>query len=319
MPLIDMPLEELKLYKGRNPKPSDFDSFWEKGLDDMRAVKPELDFKHASFLSRNADCFDMTWTGTGGSRIYAKCLKPKNIKQPIPAVLLFHGYTLYSGDWHEKLSFVSQGFAVFAMDCRGQGGRSEDRGSVSGNTHNGHIIRGLEGRPEDLLYRQIFLDGAQLAGLVMKMDDIDPKRVAAHGASQGGALALACAALEPRIRKAIPFYPFLSDYLRVWEMDLAQTAYNEIRTWFRHFDPTHSRHAEIFNRLGYIDIQHLADRIKADVQMHTGLMDEVCPPSTQFAAYNKMTCNKEMVIYPDFGHESLPGAGDSTLAFLSTL
>jgi cephalosporin-C deacetylase len=49
--------------------------------------------------------------------------------------------------------------------------------------------------------------------------------------------------------------------------------------------------------------------------MFVGLMDTVCPPSTQFAAYNKMTATKEVVIYPDFGHEHLPGCSDKTIQF----
>jgi cephalosporin-C deacetylase len=44
--------------------------------------------------------------------------------------------------------------------------------------------------------------------------------------------------------------------------------------------------------------------------MFTGLMDDICPPSTQFAAYNAISAPKEMVIYPDFGHEGLPGSQD---------
>ena len=35
--------------------------------------------------------------------------------------------------------------------------------------------------------------------------------------------------------------------------------------------------------------------------MATGLMDTTCPPSTQFAAFNKMTCEKKSVIYPTLG------------------
>ena len=49
------------------------------------------------------------------------------------------------------------------------------------------------------------------------------------GGSQGGALTIACAALEPRVKKLAPVFPFLSDYRRVWEMDLAKDAYAELR------------------------------------------------------------------------------------------
>ena len=150
----------------------------------------------------------------------------------------------------------------------------------------------------------------------MEMDDIDETRVGAYGGSQGGALTIACSALEPRICRAAPQYPFLCDYKRVWEMDLAKAAYEELNEYFRRFDPRHEREEAIFTRLGYIDLQYLAPRIRAKVMMATGLMDTTCPPSTQFAAFNKMTCEKKSVIYPDFGHEGLPDFSDMTYMFM---
>ena len=183
----------------------------------------------------------------------------------------------------------------------------------------GHFIRGLEDEPKNLLFRQIFLDAAQLAGIVMKLPEVDAERVGALGSSQGGALALACAALEPSIRRVAPTYPFLCDYQRVWEMDLAEDAYSELRTFFRNHDPTHQHQRLWFTRLGYIDVQYLAPHIRAKVLMGVGLMDKVCPPSSQFAAYNKITSDKRTVIYPDFGHERLPGFADEVFQFMSGL
>ena len=251
--------------------------------------------------------------------MHAKYLRPKTPGRH-PAVLQFHGYSGNSGDWLDKLAFVAEGFCVAALDCRGQGGSSEDVGGVKGNTLNGQIIRGLDDPdPRKLLFRQIFLDTAQLARLVMNLPEVDPGRVGAMGASQGGGLTLACAALEPRIRLAAPVYPFLCEYQRVWEMDQAKDAYDELRRYFRNFDPRHEREHEVFIKLGYIDIQHLAPRIRANTLFFTGLMDTICPPSTQFAAYNKITAPKRMVLYPDFGHEYLPGQGDETFNFLRPL
>ncbi|HEX6507419.1 MAG TPA: acetylxylan esterase, partial [Chloroflexota bacterium] len=149
--------------------------------------------------------------------------------------------------------------------------------------------------------------------------DVDGRRVAAMGASQGGALTLACAALEPRVARAVAIHPFLSDYRRVWEMGLDQHAYSELREYFRLFDSRHEREEEIFTRLGYIDIQHIVRRIQARVLMATGLLDAVCPPSTQFAAYNKIESEKEMLLYPDFAHEIYPGLPDLAFEFLSEM
>src|SRR5436305_13041738 len=121
------------------------------------------------------------------------------------------------------------------MDCRGQGGISEDVGGVRGPTLRGHIVRGLalDQPPEKLLFRQIFLDTAQLARVVMSLPEVDPGRVGATGGSQGGGLTLACAALVPAIRRAAATFPFLCDYRRAWEMDLAANAYQELRIFFR--------------------------------------------------------------------------------------
>lgn len=317
--LIDMSLQELKKYQGINPRPHDFDEYWDKALEEMRFIDPEVELVPAKFQAPCAECFHLYFTGVGGARVHAKYLRPKNSNKPHPAVLMFHGYSGNSGSWSDKLNYVANGFSVAALDCRGQGGLSQDVGGVKGNTFRGHIIRGLDDSPEKLLFRNIFLDTAQLAKIVMDMPEVDENRVGALGGSQGGGLTLACAALEPGIKRLAPVYPFLCDYKRVWEMDLAKDAYQELKDYFRLFDPTHAREDEVFTTLGYIDVQHLAKRIKGEVLMAVGLMDTVCPPSTQFAAYNKITAPKEMVIYPDFGHEWLAGFDDMTFEFMMEL
>lgn len=324
MPLtFDFPLEKLKTYQGINPKPADFEAFWDSALAEMRALDDEVELVPAAFQADGAECFDLYFSGVGGARVHAKYLRPTGVTEPHPAVLIFHGYSGSSGDWQDKLALVSQGFSVAALDCRGQGGSSQDAGVVTGNTHSGHIIRGLDdalaGRPENLLFRQIFLDTAQLAKIVMAMPEVDEARVGATGGSQGGALTVACMSLEPRIKLAAPVFPFLSDYKRVWEMDQAKDAYAELKNFFRMFDPNHEREDQVFEMLGYIDVQHLAPRTKASVLWFTGFMDTICPPSSQFAAYNKITSQKEIVFYPDFGHEGLPGSSDRIFQFMRGL
>ena len=131
---------------------------------------------------------------------------------------MFHGYAGNAGAWLDKLGYVAQGFTVAAMDVRGQGGLSRETGGHLGQTLRGHVIRGLDGPPDDMLYRQVFLDTVQLARVVMDMPGVDASHVSATGASQGGALTLACAALEPRICRAAPVYPWLSDFKRVYDL-----------------------------------------------------------------------------------------------------
>lgn len=318
--LLDKPLPELQVYQGRNPRPHDFDTYWDESLRELAAINPAVELRPNQDIStRNSEGFDLWFTGIGGARLYAKYLRPRG-RSACPAVLSFHGYSAESGDWCDKLAYTSEGFCIAALDCRGQGGKSEDNGSIKGTTLRGHIVRGLEDPdPKALLFRSIFLDTAQLARVVMSFEEVDMDRVGCFGGSQGGALALACAALEPRIKRCAAFFPFLCDYQRVWEMDLAKDAYEELTYFFRRRDPAHENEEAIFEKLGYIDCQHLAPRIRADVLMQTGLMDSICPPSTQFAAYNKIEAPKEMVIYPDFGHEVPTGGWDKVFNFMMKL
>ncbi|KGA96545.1 acetyl esterase [Alkalihalobacillus alcalophilus ATCC 27647 = CGMCC 1.3604] len=320
MPLIDMPLEKLKIYRGTNPKPVDFDQYWDRALVEMNSLSKEYVLIKSEFQTKTVECYHLYFTGISGAKIHVKFMKPKIASFKHAAVIKFHGYTGQSGDWTGLLSLASLGHSVFAMDVRGQAGLSEDVGGVRGNTHHGHIIRGLEEEdPNKLFFRDVFLDAAQLLAIVRQMDHIDESRIATTGWSQGGALALACAALVPDVKKVATVYPFLSDYKRVWEMDLTVGAYRELRSYFRFFDPEHKKEEKVFEKLGYIDVQHLAERIKAEVHIGVGLMDSICPPSTQYAIYNKIQSEKQIYIYPDFEHEDLPGHSDKIHQFLEQL
>jgi len=318
MPIVDMPLEKLKTYMGRTPCPADFDEYWDRALAEMRSIDPKPEFIPHKSASACAEFFDLYFYGTKGAKIHAIFGRPKNLSGKVPAVLKFHGLSSFCGEWHSMLTYISQGFCVASMDCRGQGGKSEDAGGYV-NSYSTPFTRGLDGDPDDLLCRDIFLDTAMLARIIMGLDYVDETRVGAMGGSQGGGLTVACAALVPEIKLAAPVYPYLSDYKRVWDMDLDKGAYEGLRYYFRNSDPTHEKEQEIFTKLGYIDIQNLAPRIKAKVMMSTGLLDTTCPPSTQFAMYNKITSEKSVVIYPDYGHEGLKGNGDLVFEFMCGL
>jgi len=315
---VDMHPDKLREYMGRNECPADIDQYWDESVAEMEALGTGCELIPAKFQAPGAECYDLWFTGVGGCRVHAKFLRPAKLSIPAPAVLHFHGYTSASADFSTYLNYVCSGFAVAALDCRGQGGLSDDTGTdAAGSTMNGFIVRGLsDPDPKKLKFRHVFLDAAQLARIVMSMPDVDETRVGATGGSQGGGLTLACAALTPDLNRIAPQIPFLCDYRRVWEMDLDVAAYEELKYFFRKFDPRHEREEEIFTKLGYIDNINLAHRIKSRVMMFTGLMDTVCPPSTQFACYNRITAPKQHVIYPDYAHESFPDGSDMVFRFM---
>src|SRR3990167_9301247 len=121
----------------------------------MDSVDPCPEITRADFNCSFADCFDMYFTGVNEARVYAKLLKPKD-KTKCPALLCFHGYSGSSYQWVDYLGYAAQGFVVAALDCRGQGGKSQDTTKTAGTTFRGHIIRGLDDEPENLAFRQIY-------------------------------------------------------------------------------------------------------------------------------------------------------------------
>jgi len=319
MPALDFPLAQLKEYRGISPKPADFDQYWDAAIAEMQALGTSYTTEPAEFTAPGVVCEYLYFTGAGGARVCCKFLRPEKIEGKIPAIAMFHGYSGDSGGWVGKLAYAYSGYAVLALDVRGQMGRSEDNYHSTGMTLRGHVVRGLDGDSQDLFFRNVYLDTAQTARILMDMSFIDEERVGATGGSQGGALAITCAALEPRVKMLTSMFPFLSDFRRVWEMDLFQHAYDELAYYVKNRDPRHQRLDAMFERLGYIDIANLAPRIKGELYMFLSLMDAVCPPSTQFAAYNNVTAKKKCEIYPNHGHEGLPESDELIYEFFKGL
>lgn len=221
MGIFDLPLEELKTYKGSTPCPADFDEFWDRSVEEVKALDYQVELRKSDFQTDFAECYDLYFTGIGGARIHAKYLRPAKCAGPHPAILFFHGYTGNSGMWMDKLGFVANGCSVFALDVRGQGGPSQDIGGVNGVTWSGQIMRGLDDGPEHMLFRQVFLDIVELADIAMHMPEVDENRVGAFGRSQGGALAIVCGALVPNIKKLLRcsrFLQIIEEYGRwIWQ------------------------------------------------------------------------------------------------------
>ena len=148
----------------------------------------------------------------------------------------------------------------------------------------------------------------------MSMDHVDEKKIFAQGASQGGGLSIACAGLVPEIYKVQVAYPFLSDYRKAYQYG-PNTAFSELSYWFKYRDPLHKKENDFFNLLDYIDIKYLAENIKAQVIWEIGGSDQLVPPETQMAAYNRIKSKKQLYVEPEYGHEYLPHMGDETRSF----
>ena len=120
MPLVDMSLEQLKKYNGMNPRPADFDAFWDASLEEMRAMDPKVSLTPYPLSSRFADFYELRFRSTKNALIYAKLAKPKRFEGKLPAVLKFHGLSGSSDSWNDLLRYVSEGYCVTWAARRGR-------------------------------------------------------------------------------------------------------------------------------------------------------------------------------------------------------
>lgn len=311
-----MDLQYLNSYKGTWPKPDDFDKYWDSQLDLVNKVQLNYTISETKFSKfENIAYYDLNFKSFDGANIYAKYVKPKTDKK-VPALLYFHGYPGRNRNWFEKSSYSSIGYAVFAMDFRGQGGLSEDIGGIKGITVSGHIVAGLDDSLDNMIYRKNILDMCILVRIIKELDSIDENNISCAGGSQGGAFSAMCAALNPEIKKCIIQYPFLSDMKKVYDLNLDLSAYEGIRYYSRWFNTLEANNDYMFNMLSYIDTKNFAGRIKAKVLFAASGVDLICPIETQYAVYNNINSEKKLLLYRKYAHENMPDFNEKILEFL---
>ena len=109
------------------------------------------------------------------------------------------------------------------MDCRGQNAQSQDLSHPPEGHSTGWMTQGIRD-PKTYYYRYVYADALRALELLAQREEVDEHRLAITGASQGGGLSLAVAALSDRPALALPDIPFLCDYRRAIEIaELGET------------------------------------------------------------------------------------------------
>ncbi|MFI2705254.1 acetylxylan esterase [Cellulosimicrobium composti] len=291
MPLFDLPLAELETYAPALDEPADLDAFWSRTLAESRAAGGDLaETVRLEPVDTGLDLVvvdDVTFPGFAGHPIKAWLVRPAVPRdEPLPAVVEFIGYGGGRGLPHEHLAWANAGFAHLVVDTRGQGSHWGSGGGTpdpagSGPAVPGVLTRGIED-PHDHYYRRVFTDGVRAVDAVRSLPGIDPARVAVHGVSQGGGIAIAVAALADGLVGAMPDVPFLCHYRRAVEI----TDRDPYRELTRYLAVHRDAEERVFRTLSYLDGALLARRAAAPALFSVALMDQVCPPSTVYAAYN---------------------------------
>lgn len=304
MAFFDFPLDKLETYLPTRAEASDFDAFWAQTLGETRQTPLNAQFAPIDVGLRVVDTYDVTFCGYGGQAVKGWFIVPHAAKAPLPCMVEFIGYGGGRGFPFDWLTWANAGYAHFVMDTRGQGstwstGDTPDPEPDGANPHiPGFMTRGVL-NPHTYYYRRVFTDAVRAIEAARSNPVVDASRIAVTGGSQGGGISLAAAALVPDVVAALPDVPFLCHYRRATEITNS-APYSEIaRFCQRHRDKIDT----VFNTLSYFDGLNFATRAKAHALFSVALMDDICPPSTVFAAYNHYAGAKQMKVWTYNNHE----------------
>jgi cephalosporin-C deacetylase len=304
MAFFDLPIDQLETYVPIREEPADFDSFWKSTLDEARTYPLNAKFERVDYGLVAQETYDVTFSGFGGQPIKGWLILPSQCNGKLPCVVEYIGYgggRSFAIDW---LLWASAGYAHFIMDTRGQGstwsvGHTPDLYADGGNPHiPGSMTQGILD-PKHYFYRRVFTDAVRAIDATRSHPEVDTTRIAVTGGSQGGGITIAAAGLVPDVIAAMPDVPFLCHYRRATEL-VDTYPYKEIADYCH----IHREKVDtVFNTLSYFDGINLSARAKAKTLFSVGLMDQVCPPSTVYAAYNHWAGEKDIKVYPYNGHE----------------
>ncbi|WP_181798307.1 acetylxylan esterase [Streptomyces sp. WELS2] len=304
MALFDLPLDELRAYRSESTEPEDFDTFWEKTLQQAREHDLDARFEPVETGLTTVEVYDVTFAGFGGHPVKGWLRLPAGATEPLPLVVELLGYGGGRGLPHESLLWASTGRAHFLMDTRGQGSTWGGGGDTpdpvgSAPAYPGYMTRGIDA-PENYYYRRVITDAVRAVEAARSHPLTDAARTVVLGDSQGGGLTIAVGGLVPDLVAVAPNVPFLCDFPRAVTLT-DRHPYREIGLYLK----THrGRAAEVRRTLSYFDGVHFAARGRAPALFSAALEDQTCPPSTVFAAFNAWGHEDKTIEVYDFNdHE----------------
>jgi cephalosporin-C deacetylase len=264
----------------------DFDQFWEDSLVELRTVAADIQVRPVPDLDNEGiETFEVTLKSFGNVTVRGWLEVPRS-GGPFPVVIRVPGYG-------GKMKPVSKGddMMVFSFNPRAHGNSQDE---APGKPVD-YWIRGLDDK-DTYFYRGAYLDCIRAVDFIATRADADQDRIAIWGGSQGGGLAMATAALDSRIDLCVSDIPFLCDWPNYFKL----THWPEMNQWIE--SRPDRTWGSTLRTLSYFDAMNLAPRIQCPVFMGVGLQDRICPPTTNFAAFNRIRGRRSFHIYPDLGH-----------------
>ncbi|RUS47955.1 alpha/beta fold hydrolase [Cohnella sp. AR92] len=311
MNYLERRVAELKSYRPDRTAPKDLDEFWERTLTEA-AQRPLKDRKEkVNGISPYITHYRVRYEGFDETPIHGWYLVPSFAGAgPFPCVVIYHGYTGSKGYPEDYAHWLLAGYAVFAVDVRGQGGETGNLLPQTYGMTRGWMNQGLLD-PYLSYYRAITVDALKAVEWVSRQPEADASRIATVGTSQGGGLSLIVSALSDVPHKTI------ADVPNMCHMDFGISQSTGSLTEAAGFVSDHPEHLDtVLHTLSYFDLLNLSDRLRAPLLVSVGLKDTICMPETIFAVYNRIDAPKELVVYPFNGHFTSENHFSKQIAFL---
>ena len=311
MAFFDFPEDQLRTYFGQATLPTDFEEFWRSTLDEQLPLDLAIQLERVEIPITAYEVYDLSFLGYGGARIHAWVRVPLNVDGPHATVVNYLGYSGSRGyPWRDS-HYAQAGYVHITMDSRSQGWGTRSFGALSPDPD---LTRGQMAAPgvmtsgildrETYYYRRIFIDAVRALQAALTLRWVDPARLVVAGASQGGGITLAATGLAAMagipVTATMPDVPFLCDFPRAVGLTDAYP-YCEIVDYLAYHPGLTS---QAFTTLSYFDGVNFSRFGSVPALFSTALMDQICPPSTVFAAYNTYAgADKAITVWPWNNHD----------------
>ena len=295
--------EQLKPY---TKNPADFDSFWKKAIEKARKEVKDKQLlvnkkKVEEYCTDETDMYLVKLKTDQHHSIYAYLSMPKlstfNSQlstKKYPVVLCPPGAGVKTiKEPMRNLYYAKNGFIRLEMEIHGLNPEmtAEQFKEISSafDHENGYLCNGLDDK-DNYYMKHVYVACVRALDYLCSLPEWDGQNVFVQGGSQGGALSLITAGLDPRVKACVANHPALSDMAGY----LAGRAGG-----YPHFNRQNNMLTPAkVETLSYYDVVNFARRITCPVYMTWGYNDNVCPPTTSYIVWNLISAPKESLITP---------------------
>jgi cephalosporin-C deacetylase len=296
-------------------EPADFDAFWAAARAELDAVPLQVKKESSSVPKAYADklnCWDVKIDCAGGVPVSGYLLVPVGAAEgSLPAIVSYHGAGVLSA--RKPFNHAARGAIALDVNAHGieNGQPSEFYSQLSQNELKGYAHRGKED-PMKFYFRGMYMRVMRALDYVKSLPEWDGKNLIVIGRSQGGAQAIVAAALDHQVTICIAGVPALSEHSGPLAKPQRQPGWP--RLYKADADGLPDNPA-VCKTAAYYDNIYFAKRIKAEAWWSAGFVDNVCVPTSIFAAFNNLPAGivKEITTTPTGGHSAPNTKGDARL------